>query len=160
MNLFHGIILQKGVELFFAEQNRGGETGNFVVRIPGGPDSPLSTLIGRRLILGLRPQHVNVPRTTGMLPVNLDGGAGSPAGMQDACPTAEQTVVARVETVQPLGAEIHLHLRTGSHSFTAIAPAGRHFEISPKQSISMAFDMSKAYFFDPDTQLAISWRKL
>jgi len=160
MNFFQGTILQKGAELFFAEQNRGGESGlgNFVVRIPGGPDSPLSACIGKRLVFGLRPENMSVSRTAGMLPVNLDPGAGSPAGRQDACPTKAETVAARVEMVRPLGAEVQLHLRTAAHSFIAIAPAEQQSKISLKQPISTLFDMSKAHFFDLATELAITWR--
>ncbi len=168
MNFFQGSILQKGTELFFADQARGGGSGsgNFVVRIPGGPASPLSNWVGKKLILGLRPESVGVrgwvgfaPAPPGMVSAHLDPGAGSPGGRQDACPTIAESVVATVEAIQPLGAEMHLHLSTGSHSFIAIAPTERRSELNLKQSIPMVFDMSKAHFFEPDTELAISWRK-
>ena len=58
-----------------------------------------------------------------------------------------------VELVEPLGAEVYLHLRVGSD--TLIARVGPHDRPEVNQDIDLVFDMGKAHFFDPETEAAI-----
>ncbi|MBI4597758.1 MAG: sn-glycerol-3-phosphate ABC transporter ATP-binding protein UgpC [Candidatus Omnitrophica bacterium] len=58
-----------------------------------------------------------------------------------------------VELVEPLGAEVYLHLKVGSH--TLIARVGPHDRPEVNQDLDLVFDMGKAHFFDPQTEIAI-----
>jgi len=65
----------------------------------------------------------------------------------------ECIVTASVELVEPLGAEVYLHLKVGSHAL--MARVGPHARPEVNQDIDLVFDMGKAHFFDPETQAAI-----
>jgi multiple sugar transport system ATP-binding protein len=85
-------------------------------------------LDGRRLTLGLRPEHL-VPVTNGPAPVRLR---------------------ARVELIEPLGSEVLLHVRSADGELTArVAP-----DAAPVAGteIDLAVDVAKAHFFDPATE--------
>ena len=58
-----------------------------------------------------------------------------------------------VELVEPLGAEVYLHLRVGSHAL--MARVGPHDRPEENQDLDLVFDMGKAHFFDPTTEAAI-----
>ena len=62
-------------------------------------------------------------------------------------------VTSTVELVEPLGAEVYLHLRAGQHAI--IARVGPHDQPEVNQDIDAVFDMGKAHFFDPETEAAI-----
>ena len=62
-------------------------------------------------------------------------------------------VTSTVELVEPLGAEVYLHLRVGQHAI--IARVGPHDRPEVNQDIEVVFDMGKAHFFDPETEAAI-----
>ena len=62
-------------------------------------------------------------------------------------------VTSSVELVEPLGAEVYLHLRVGAS--TLIARVGPHDRPEVNQDIDLVFDMGKAHFFDPGTEAAI-----
>ena len=62
-------------------------------------------------------------------------------------------VTSSVELVEPLGAEVYLHLRAGKHPI--IARVGPHDRPEVNQDIDLVFDMGKAHFFDVSTEAAI-----
>ena len=62
-------------------------------------------------------------------------------------------VTSTVDLVEPLGAEVYLHLKVGKATF--IARVGPHDRPEVNQDIDLVFDMGKAHFFDPATQAAI-----
>ena len=66
---------------------------------------------------------------------------------------AESTATSTVEVVEPMGSEIYLHLKTGSHPLVArVSPQARP-EVN--QDLDLVFDMVKAHFFDTETERAI-----
>ena len=65
----------------------------------------------------------------------------------------ENTVTANVEVVEPIGPEVYLHLLLGAH--TVIARVGGHERPRAGQDMDIVFDMTKAHFFDPQTEEAI-----
>ena len=65
----------------------------------------------------------------------------------------ENTVTATVEVVEPMGAEVYLHLLLGSHPMTA--RVGGHERPKVGQDMDLVLDMSKAHFFDPESEVAI-----
>ena len=66
---------------------------------------------------------------------------------------ADCIVTSTVELVEPLGAEVYLHLRVGKHPI--VARVGPHDQPEVNQDIDVVFDMGKAHFFDLDTEAAI-----
>ena len=66
---------------------------------------------------------------------------------------ADSTVTATVEVVEPMGSEVFLHLKIGRHAVVArVSPQARP-EVN--QDLDVVFDMGKAHFFDPATEMAI-----
>jgi multiple sugar transport system ATP-binding protein len=90
----------------------------------------LSDYADKSVILGLRPQDISVN-----------------ASKLNAIP-------ANVEVIEFLGAETFLSMKIEPHSFTVRAPAEAAFKIG--ETIPVSFDMQKARFFDPATELAIN----
>ncbi|OGW70099.1 MAG: glycerol-3-phosphate ABC transporter ATP-binding protein [Omnitrophica bacterium GWA2_50_21] len=66
----------------------------------------------------------------------------------------EFTVTATVEVVEPMGAEIYLHLSTGTNTFVARVSA--HDTAKANQDLQVVFDMTKAHFFDLETESTIA----
>ena len=65
----------------------------------------------------------------------------------------DSLVTAMVEVVEPLGAEVYLHLKVGKHAL--VARVGSHNRPEVNQDIDLVFDMGKARFFDAETDTAI-----
>jgi len=65
----------------------------------------------------------------------------------------DSTVKAVVEIVEPMGAEAYLYIITGKSSL--IARVGGHDRPEVHQDIDLVFDMSKAHFFNKDTEETI-----
>ncbi|MBI4971373.1 MAG: TOBE domain-containing protein, partial [Candidatus Omnitrophica bacterium] len=65
----------------------------------------------------------------------------------------EYTTTATVDVVEPMGAEIYLYLKAGSNTFVARVHA--HDTAQVNQDLQVVFDMSKAHFFDPQTEQTI-----
>jgi len=131
MNFFEGSLERDGAILVFRER---ADVGGFRVPVGSGAAGALSDRAGRPVVLGLRPEAIGDPREA----------AGGPAG---------SSVRARVEVVEHLGPETHLHLTTGSHAFTARVGAGSGAR--PGEPIDLAFSLERARFFDPETGKAI-----
>lgn len=70
---------------------------------------------------------------------------------QDARP--EFTITATVEVVEPMGSEIYLYMNAGSNSF--VARVSNQDTATVNQDLQIVFDMSKAHFFDAQSQHAI-----
>ncbi len=65
----------------------------------------------------------------------------------------DTVLTATVEVVEPMGAEVYLHLKIGSHAL--VARVGPHNRPEVNQDIDVVFDMGKVHFFDATTQAAI-----
>src|SRR5439155_17556802 len=143
MNFFRGVVVQNGSELFFVERNGAAEPrpGNFTLRIPQRETARLSNYVGKPLLLGLRPEDMTVRAEKG------PGGRHSE-------PPGNDTVSARIDLIEPVGPEAYLHLATPAHSFIARIRAAE--QVRASGTVTMAFDMSKAHFFDPTSELAIA----
>lgn len=128
MNFFQGVIEQKSGGLYFNE-------GNFSVRIEDEHSRKLHTRVGKTITLGIRPEDVQ-----DALFVNQ--------------PNPEHLVKARVEVVEPMGAEVYLYLNSGKHAFVARVDVRDTAEVN--QDLTMVFDMRKAHFFDPQSGEAIT----
>ena len=84
-------------------------------------------------LFGLRPEHITEHAANGA--------------------AQGQMVEAAVELIEPLGSETFLYAEKSRHSFVARIGAERRFK--PRQAVPLAFDMSRAHFFDAATEQAI-----
>src|SRR5438876_10404006 len=130
MNFFKGTIEQRSGGLWFVEAGNG-----FAVHVNDDMAKKLAGYAGRAVVFGSRPEDIN------------DKRHASFAG-------PDQSVLAVVEVVEPMGAEIFLYLNTGSHSF--VARVNSHEQADVGQKLDMAFDMRKCHFFAAATELAIA----
>jgi multiple sugar transport system ATP-binding protein len=135
MNFFRGTIQQRESGLYFQEQSGATAERNFTVRVEDKMAPALTGHAGKSIVFGLRPE-------------NITDQSGTPEA------NPEWTVEAMVERVEPLGAETHLHLTAGGHSFVARFPA-REQRIEAPQKMPLVFDMRKALFFDLGTEKTI-----
>jgi multiple sugar transport system ATP-binding protein len=124
MNFISGKVERADSRLFFVEQNATGAPWR--VELTGTLGAAATAQAGKAVILGVRPEDVHEV---------APGGAAVPA---------------RVEIVEPLGAETLLHLSTGATSFIA--------RVRPTNALTrgavahFAFDLAKAHLFDPATE--------
>jgi multiple sugar transport system ATP-binding protein len=149
MNFFEGMVhtTQNGGKLLFVEENKAKQpsSGAFTVRLDQAQAPRLSKFVGKRLLLGLRPEHVQW--------ASDNPGSVSAKGAQPPAVT-ENIVAAAVESIELLGSESYVHLNTGSHFFIVRVSANE--EIQAHQNVSVAFLMKRARFFDPGTGLAVA----
>jgi multiple sugar transport system ATP-binding protein len=124
MNFFAGTLQREGGQLRFVETNAAGTP--LRVDLPGPLGSVGAARAGQPVILGVRPEDVRE----------------APAG--------EATLTARVDLVEPLGAETLLHLATGATNFIARV---RPTHAPARGALAhFAFDLAKAHLFDPVTE--------
>ncbi len=126
MNFLDGTLEEEGGRLYFNE-------GNIRVQIPDDKAAKLreaSGSTGQKATLGIRPEDIYDPNHV-------------PGGGQDLM----QTVEARVEIIEPMGAETFLYLTTEKSPFVARVDPHVQAEIDEKKAL--AINMSKAHFFGP-----------
>ena len=124
MNFFEGGLIKKDSGLYFNE-------GRFEVRAVEDMVSKLSPYLEKEIVFGIRPEDIHDKLFVG-----------------EAAP--ENTIVATVEVVEPMGAENFLYLTTGKHSFIARVEA--HVRASVNEDMELVFNMSKVHFFDKETE--------
>jgi multiple sugar transport system ATP-binding protein len=135
MNLFRGTLGGEPGGLCFLEAAppSAGQTSGFRLKLSPEHSAKLAGRSGSPLILGLRPEDIRLST----------GGV----------PTADSTVDAVVELVEPLGAETLCHLTTGAHAM--VARLGGAERIAPGHKVRAAFNSAGFHFFDPTTERAI-----
>src|ERR1035437_8456029 len=118
MNFFEGTVSAKKDALVFEEQNsRGAASPQPITVLLDGVSAPrLRSYVGKRVVFGIRPEHI---ACSDPLPA----------------PPLERNVQASVEVIQPLGSETYLHLAGHSRSFVARVSATEHFSVSQKLSL-------------------------
>jgi multiple sugar transport system ATP-binding protein len=91
----------------------------------------LKNYVGKDIYFGIRPEDLSF--------------------VEKAAP--ENNMVVAVEVVEPLGADIHLWLKTETQPLVARTEPHHSFAIG--QSINLVPDLDKAQYFDKDTELSI-----
>jgi multiple sugar transport system ATP-binding protein len=137
MNFFDGTVLGRRDALVFQETTRAGATGSvpLTLYLDNASTSALRGYVGKQVVLGIRPEHIQCgPR------------------LPDA--PSERDREAVVEVVQPLGSETYIHLCGYAGSIIARVPTTDHFHAS--QKVSLAFDARHAHFFDSSSGTAIT----
>ena len=134
MNFFRGTIEQRPVGLWFVE-TVGNEEKGFTIRVHDDMAPKLLGYVGKEVVFGSRPEEIN------------DGVGGSKV-------SSDHSVTATVEIVEPMGAEVYVHLTTGHHGF--VARLDSHEGIQVGQRLKLAFDLRKSHFFDAQTEQVIA----
>ena len=127
MNFFDGRIEQGSGGLYFNE-------GSFKVRLAEEHQALMGSYVGRQVTFGIRPEDV----ADALFVTN---------------PHPEEQIQARLEVVEPMGAEVYLYLNTGRHGFIARVEGRETAQVN--QMLTVVFDMKKSHFFDIETSKAI-----
>jgi len=100
-------------------------------------DSP-----GRRVVLGIRPEHISAAPSGRPLSDLAWAAVGHPA-----------RVPVVIEVVEPLGHRAVITARSPAGSFQMETEI--HAGLRPHEAVDLWFDMNRAYLFDPETERAI-----
>jgi multiple sugar transport system ATP-binding protein len=119
MNFFNGRMEQESGALVFNE-------GHFRVRATEAQAAKLGPYAGKEVVFGIRPEDVQ-------------------DSVYATNPDPQSQIKARVEVMEPMGAEVFLYLHTGKHAFISRVDAHESAEVD--QELTMVCDMSKAHFF-------------
>ncbi len=126
MNFLRGRLLHSDGLVF--------DEGRLRLRIPDPFVKPLENYRDREIIFGIRPEDLYSETDAPAVPYRAQAKA-------------------TVEVVEPMGNEIFVYLTTGENPLVArLSPRSETQVGSP---LPLIFDMSKAHFFDPDSERAI-----
>lgn len=127
MNFMSGRIIKKDGRLYFDE-------GKIQVKLVEEMHSKILPYAGREIIFGIRSEDIYDKLFVSEAP-------------------PENVVRVNCEVYEPMGSEVYLYLNTGKHTF--IARVGAHDRPKVNQDMDLVFDMSKAHFFDKDSEETI-----
>lgn len=115
---------------------RGGwiDAGDFKLPVPAG--NPAGDMEGKSITLGIRPEEI----LDAALPSNVKA-------------TAENTVQAKVDVLEPLGYEYVAYLKLGGTSL--IATLSNETEVKEEQTYPFLINIERVHIFDGDTEVAI-----
>ena len=106
------------------------DEGAFKLTVEGATVDALKPYVGKEVIFGVRPEDLS-----------YDQGAS-------------EAIKTSVQVVEPLGAEIHVYVDTGSHVIIARTPPTHVFEVGEEAKFIPAWD--RVRFFDVETEQAIN----
>ena len=132
MNFFRGKLMPDASGFCFVAEGPG--SSGFRMKIPPEQATRLGSVTGKTVILGLRPENLSRAAERGEAP---------PGPIVDA----------QVELVEPLGSETYFHLTSEGQSFMARLGPGERTAVG--QRLPVAFDLSKARWFDPVSERAM-----
>ena len=127
MNFLNGVVVHLDNKYYF-------QNGPFRVRVVDAMIPKIAPYENREIIFGVRAEDIYD---------KLFASEASP----------DNTVRATCEVVEPMGAEAYLYLRTGPNAF--IARVSGHVRPGVNQDLDLVFDMSKAHFFDINTEQSV-----
>ncbi len=125
MNFFEGVIKNDNGLVF--------EEDNFAIPIPADWHDKLAPYVGKSVTFGSRPEDIGSPEAEAV--------EGAPK------------ITAKVDVIEPMGAETYLYLNTGKHTFISRVEAHRKCEVGEQMTLSVM--MKKAHFFDGETEKVI-----
>jgi multiple sugar transport system ATP-binding protein len=127
MNFMSGKIIKKDGRLYFDE-------GKIQVKLVDDMRQKMNAYIDKEVIFGLRSEDIYDKLFVSEAP-------------------PENIVKVNCEVYEPMGSEVYLYLNTGKHTF--IARVGAHDRPKINQDMDLVFDMSKAHFFDKNSEETI-----
>ncbi|HUV07490.1 MAG TPA: sn-glycerol-3-phosphate ABC transporter ATP-binding protein UgpC, partial [Spirochaetia bacterium] len=108
------------------------DEGSFKLALSGKWADSLKPYVGKSILFGVRPEDL----------VYSESAA------------KENNIKAKVDVIEPLGAEIHLYVSTADHTLIVRTPPRHNFKIA--EEINLIPDMTRFEFFDTETEKAIS----
>ena len=127
MNFFKGRIEAAKGGLWFNE-------GAFSICLDDALAAKAASRTGQEIVFGIRPENIADAR--------LAPG-----------PDPDRTVKAKVDVVEPMGAEIYIYFNTGAHAFIARMTASEQARVG--EEIPLVFSLKKAHLFDPESGVAL-----
>lgn len=127
INLMDGRIIKKEKKYYFDE-------GKFQVKLVEEMYKVIAPYDGKEVTFGIRAEDI------------YDKLFVSEA-------SADNTVRAACEVVEPLGSEVYLYLNSGKNLF--VARVGAHNRPDVNRDMDLVFDMNKVHFFDRKTEKTI-----
>jgi multiple sugar transport system ATP-binding protein len=127
MNFIDGTLKLERDGLLFRESDKG----TLEIQFPSNAHLGARTFAGRPIILGVRPEDVELAQFS---------------------KSGEQTAIfpAIIDVVEPMGAETNLYLQTGAHTIVCRSQrALDHQDAGRRQQFAVT--VGKAHFFDPQT---------
>jgi multiple sugar transport system ATP-binding protein len=125
MNFVEVVIRNSGQDLW-------AETPGLRIRVPPQRSQALAGRAGGKVVLGVRPEALRVAN-----------GADS----------SDYSFDSTVEVVEPLGSEILLDVRAGSHPIVARLDPGTR--VKAREAVRLALDPERLHFFDAQSEAAI-----
>jgi multiple sugar transport system ATP-binding protein len=107
------------------------DEGSFQVTITGKDADHLRPYVGKPALFGVRPEDLVFKETE----------------------AKENNIKAKVEVVEPLGAEVHLYVSTEDHQIIVRTPPRHDFKVD--EQINLTPDLSRVHFFDAETEKVI-----
>ncbi len=129
MNFFEGTLMEKGGRLHFSSAGSHPGDDSILLKVHEERAAVLAPWINKTIVFGLRPEDLEDLATVYTPP--------DPA----------EVFRAKLEVIEPLGAETYFYLTTGAHNFIARSPSHIREKIGHK--IDLVASMKKAHFFDP-----------
>jgi multiple sugar transport system ATP-binding protein len=108
------------------------DEGNFKLKVQGDRANVIRPYVGRDVVFGVRPED---------LEYNADAAEGT-------------AIKANVQVVEPLGAEIHLYVDTGSHVMIARTPPTITYQVGDETKFVP--DWERVTFFDMETEQSLT----
>ena len=110
--------------------------GSFKVKAPAAKAELLKPYVGKEVIFGIRPEDIFDKSLSNLVQA-----------------TADNTVKAFIEVIEPMGSVVTMYLKCGDHSLVATIDA----ETKSKEDsdIELVFDMAKTHIFEKETEEAI-----
>jgi multiple sugar transport system ATP-binding protein len=125
MNIMNAEVSEEGGSIIVDE-------GSFKIKVTGKHADSLKAYVGKTVFMGLRPEDL----------------------VYNEQAAAENNISAKVEVVEPLGAEIHLYVSTTEHQIIVRTPPRHDFQVD--EQVNLTPDMSRIHFFDAETEKVIS----
>jgi multiple sugar transport system ATP-binding protein len=129
MNFFRGTVQRGTDHLAFVETN--AQAAPIRVRLDERLSTRTAGHVDKPVILGIRPEDLVEPAA-------------------ESTPESMPVIEATLEVIEPMGAETYLSLFTGATSF--IARVRPSHGLTVNRSVRIAFDLTKAHFFDAATE--------
>ena len=128
MNFFRGRIEKKPGGIWFTE-------ANFSVRLDDNMAAKVISWDGKEIVFGIRPEDIA-------------------DALYATHPAPDHTIKARVEVIEPMGAEVFIYFNTGHHSFVARMNSSEQANVN--QELSLVLNVKKAHLFNPETGVALT----
>ena len=126
MNIMRVAVKDEGGRLFVDE-------GDFQLTMSGKLSDIVRPYAGKDLLLGVRPEDLIYSETA----------------------SAENDMPAKIEVVEPLGAEIHVFVSTAAHP-SIVANCPPRYEFVVGETAHFTVDLGKLQFFDMETEQALN----